>query len=90
MDFKNEKSKIYLFGKIFLAAGVIILGIMFFMSSDKNSRLAYRIISIQQLLLSLMMVLLGTQEVVAKKNKSGYLSYLIGGFIFIVFIIRMF
>lgn len=90
MNLKNERSKIYLYGKTILAAGVIILGIVFFMSSDKNSRSAYTVISIQQLLLSSMIVLLGTQEVVAKKNKLGYLNYLIAGFIFVIFIMRMF
>lgn len=90
MDFRDEKSKVYLFGKTFLAAGVIILGIIFFISSNKDSRLAYTVISLQQLLLGLMMGLLGAQEVVAKKNKLGYLNYLVSAFIFVVFIMRIF
>ncbi|MBS4534112.1 hypothetical protein GOQ29_00610 [Clostridium sp. D2Q-14] len=61
MNFKNEKAKLYLFGKIFIGLLIIIFGFVYFVNIS-NRELTARILGIQQILLILLMILLGTQE----------------------------
>lgn len=89
MDLTNEKSKIYLFGKIVLGLGFVILSIITFMNNNSDSRLLAIINDIRLIFISLFMFLLGTQEVVAKQNKIGYLNYLVGGLMLSLVITRI-
>lgn len=86
MNFKNEKSKIYTFGFMILGIAIIITSAMVIIRHLQTPFL----ISISQLSLILFMMLLGTREVVAKRNKMGYLNYMAAIFISSVLIMRVF
>lgn len=86
MSFKNEKSKIYTFGIMILGIATIISNAILLIRHLQTPFL----ISISQLSLILFMMLLGTREVVAKRNKMGYLNYMAAIFMSIVLIMRVF
>ncbi|KPU26969.1 hypothetical protein TR13x_07525 [Caloranaerobacter sp. TR13] len=84
MDFKNEKSKIYKIGGTFLRLGVIISSVIVILNKDIDTK--FRLSVIMQIFFILFMVLLGTQELMARRNKIGYVYYFIAGLIFWIFI----
>jgi len=85
MDFRNEKSKIYRLGCRFFSIAVLVFVILYFL--NKNNRiLANKLFIMQQLSLSLLLILSGTREIFAKKDKMGYFNYLVGGAILSIII----
>ena len=83
MDLRNEKSKIYYLGCRFFSIAVIVLIIVYFINRG-NRILANKLFIIQQLSLSLLLILSGTRKIFAEKNKIGYFDYLVGGVILII------
>ncbi|MEJ8554642.1 hypothetical protein [Tepidibacter sp. Z1-5] len=86
MNFKNEKSKIYTLGNNILSMALIVLAIVYFMNRS-NRELADTLFIIQEISLSLFLILMGTEKILIKKDKKGYFYCIFGGIILIIFIV---
>ena len=84
MDLKNEKSNVYKVGLPITAIIAMTSAIVALMTNPSDALL----LNLQQLFMSGFMLLLGTQNVIAKKNKYGYFLYVVAVFNFVVFITR--
>jgi hypothetical protein len=83
MDFRNEKSKIYFLGCKFFAIAVFIL--MIFSIINRNNRvLSSKLFILQQLSLSLLLILSGTRSVLAEKDNKGYFNCILGGIMLVM------
>lgn len=87
LTFKNEKSLLY---QVFMPIIWIVVAITLMLSNfldDTNYEIINRGLWISSALLWI--ILLGTKEVVAKKNKIGYMFYILA-IVFIIFIISIY
>lgn len=88
IDFKNEKSKIYLFIDIFEICVIIIYMICFF--TNRDTLIGFKLFDIGLIIFGLYKLLIGTQRLIAQKNKRGYFDCLLAIFCLAVFIKHIF
>ncbi len=81
MDFKNKNLKLYNIIKGILGGIVIVLSILHFITNAMGI-----ILNSLKLFYIIFMILIGVEEVVFKKNKIGYLFFLVAVVVILTFI----
>lgn len=86
MDFKNEKSKVYILGDNILSSTLLALTIYYFINRS-NRMLSNKIFIIQQISFALLLILRGTKKIFARNDKKGYFDCIFGGIILLIYIV---